>query len=95
MQIIIENSVMNNIIMKDHPLEIMVKTNKAGKLIFSNNLQVKKNTDVTRKKGLNLIAQRYLALTNETISIVNDGKQFTVTIPLVKNYKNGNFDYRG
>ena len=95
LQILIENAVRHNIIMKDHPLEIMVKTNKAGKLIFSNNLQVKKNTDVTRKKGLNLIAQRYLALTNETISIVNDGKQFTVTIPLVKNYKNGNFDYRG
>jgi LytS/YehU family sensor histidine kinase len=83
LQMLVENAVKHNMILKQNPLQISIKTVDNGKLIVSNNLQRKINRVESTKVGLNNIIKKYELMKHEAISIMDDGKVFTVTVPLI------------
>jgi LytS/YehU family sensor histidine kinase len=83
LQMLVENAVKHNMILKQNPLQISIKTVGNGKLIVSNNLQRKINRVESTKVGLNNIIKKYQLMKHEAISIMDDGKEFAVTVPLI------------
>ena len=83
LQMLVENAVKHNMILKDSPLEIMILTTISGKLIVSNNLQRKNVKIASNKVGLNNIVNKYRLMKQEEISVRDDGKEFTVIVPLI------------
>lgn len=82
LQPLVENAVKHNTITRSHPLYVVISAFR-DYLTVSNPLQPKiddseKGTGI----GLKNIASRYRLLTDEDISIVDDGKSFTVRLPL-------------
>lgn len=82
LQPLVENAVKHNTITRSHPLCVTISANR-DYLMVSNPLQPKiddseKGTGI----GLKNIASRYRLLTDGDVSIVDDGKTFTVRLPL-------------
>ena len=85
LQMLVDNCIKHNIISTKNPLYIKIFDD--GKSItVLNNLQLKQSEDSTGQ-GLKNIEGRYRFISNEPIKIVSDDKQFSVTIPLIKNEK--------
>jgi LytS/YehU family sensor histidine kinase len=59
LQMLVENAVKHNMILKDKPLQIMILTTNSGKLIVSNNLQRKDRMVSSNKVGLSNIVKKY------------------------------------
>ncbi|MBC7904331.1 MAG: histidine kinase [Gemmatimonadaceae bacterium] len=83
LQMLVENAVKHNAMMKDLPLFIKIKTEK-GKLIVTNNLQRKVRKVSSNKIGLSNIVKKYKLLKQEAIVVNDDGKDFAVVVPLIK-----------
>jgi LytS/YehU family sensor histidine kinase len=83
LQMLVENAVKHNMILKDKPLQIMLLTTNSGKLIVSNNLQRKDRMVSSNKVGLSNIVKKYRLMKQEEISVRDDGKEFAVIIPLI------------
>jgi len=84
-QMLLENAVKHNIISRDKPLGITVELDADSCLVFRNTLQRRTdNSRASTKTGLNNIANRYKYLADETIEIVDNGKEFIVKIPLIR-----------
>ena len=84
LQMLVENAVKHNMILKDSPLNILIMTTNSGKLIVSNNLQRKDRMVSSNKVGLTNIVKKYRLMKQEEISIRDDGKEFAVVIPLIQ-----------
>ena len=84
LQMLVENAVKHNMILKDSPLQILIMTTNSGKLIVSNNLQRKVRNVSSNRVGLGNIARKYQLMKGEEISVHDDGKQFAVAIPLIQ-----------
>lgn len=82
LQPLVENAVKHNTITRSHPLCVTI-TAHGEFLLVSNPLQPKID-DSERGTGIGLknIASRYRLLTDGDVSIVDDGKSFTVRLPL-------------
>jgi sensor histidine kinase YesM len=83
LQMLIENAVKHNMILKDSPLQIMLLTTNSGKLIVSNNLQRKDRMVTSNKVGLTNIVKKYRLMKQEEIMVRDDGKDFAVIVPLI------------
>jgi sensor histidine kinase YesM len=83
LQMLVENAVKHNMILKDNPLQIMILTTNSGRLIVSNNLQRKDRMVASNKVGLSNIVKKYRLMKQEEISVRDDGKEFAVIVPLV------------
>ncbi len=83
LQLLIENAIKHNIISRAKPLVITIET-KDGQLVISNKIQSKSTQLPSTKIGLKNIEKRYAIISNSPIAIKNDGKYFTVTLPLLK-----------
>lgn len=83
LQMLVENAVKHNMILKDKPLQIMILTTNSGKLIVSNNLQRKDRMVSSNKVGLSNIVKKYRLMKQEEISVRDDGKEFAVIVPLI------------
>jgi sensor histidine kinase YesM len=83
LQMLVENAVKHNMILKDKPLQIMILTTNSGKLIVSNNLQRKDRMVSSNKVGLSNIVKKYRLMKKEEISVRDDGKEFAVIVPLI------------
>jgi sensor histidine kinase YesM len=83
LQMLIENCVKHNIISGDKPLTIYIGVFN-NKIFVRNNLQPKitVNSD-SNGIGLHNIVHRYSLLTNEEVEILEDGKDFMVSLPLL------------
>lgn len=84
LQMLVENAVKHNMLLKDSPLRIMVITSNSGKLVVSNNLQRKTRNVQSNKVGLGNIAKKYQLMMKEEVAIHDDGKEFAVAVPLIQ-----------
>ncbi|MEO5892625.1 MAG: histidine kinase [Ferruginibacter sp.] len=84
LQMLVENAVKHNMILKDSPLQILIMTTNSGKLVVSNNLQRKGRNVNSNKVGLSNIAKKYELMREEEIAVQDDGKEFSVAIPLIQ-----------
>ncbi len=79
---LIENIVVHNIIDSDHRLEVRIRLNENRELVISNPVYPKLTPPDTNSTGLKNLESRFLLLMNKNIRIENDGKTFTVYLPL-------------
>ncbi|MBC7923596.1 MAG: histidine kinase [Ferruginibacter sp.] len=84
LQLLIENAVKHNVILKEQPLRIAISTNEEHQLIVRNNLQRKTLKVQSDRVGLNNIALRYKLLNQPDIRVRENEKEFTVIIPLIR-----------
>jgi sensor histidine kinase YesM len=83
LQMLVENAVKHNMILKDSPLHILIMTTNSGKLVVTNNLQRKDRMVSSNKVGLTNIVKKYRLMKKEEISVRDDGKEFAVVVPLI------------
>ncbi len=84
LQMLVENAVKHNMILRDSPLRIMILTTNSNKLVVSNNLQRKDRMVYSTKVGLHNIHNKYRLMKQEEIMIRDDGKEFSVVVPLIQ-----------
>ncbi len=82
LQLLIENAIKHNAVSKETPLHIMVYLDK-DKLVIKNNINPKITMEPGTGTGLQNIVKRYNLLSNENVSVLNDGIDFTVILPVL------------
>ncbi|MEM8509789.1 MAG: histidine kinase [Bacteroidota bacterium] len=85
-QILVENAIKHNSVSKNAPLAIYIEI--ADNTVFvSNNLQPKSNFYKESDSfgiGLNSIKNQLKLITDRSLEILNNGKEFRVAVPLIK-----------
>ena len=84
LQMLVENAVKHNMILKQSPLKILIMTTNSGRLVVSNNLQRKDRMVSSNRVGLTNIVNKYRLMKKEEISVRDDGKEFAVVVPLIQ-----------
>ena len=82
---LIENAIKHNVISSKQPLTVHIHTDEDNHLIISNKIQPKIGKEEGTGIGLANLAERYRIKWNENVEIFNDGKIFSVTLPLKQN----------
>jgi sensor histidine kinase YesM len=82
LQMLVENAVKHNRMMKECPLRIMLRTEN-GNLIVVNNLQRKVRQVSSNRVGLGNITKKYKLLGQPDIVVKETQKEFAVIIPLI------------
>lgn len=80
---LVENAIKHNVISGKQPLEVSISTTEEGLLKVLNPIQPKIMEEPGNGIGLANLAERYRLKWNENVEIVNDGRVFVVTLPLV------------
>jgi two-component system, LytTR family, sensor kinase len=83
LQLLVENAVKHNRLMKDQPLTIHIFSTQNNELVVSNNIQKKDTLVDSTRVGLQNINAKYRLLQKPGISIDRTGETFAVTIPLI------------
>ena len=86
LQILLENAVKHNEISPEKPLQVEIFDGKSAEqtcLIVRNNLQRKATRPHSNNVGLDNLRQRYELLGMTGFEVQNDGRYFTVTLPIV------------
>ena len=86
LQLLLENAIKHNVVSRAKPLLINVDVINHT-LVVSNKIQAKSTKVPSTKIGLKNIEKRYALISNETITILNNGTDFTVSLPLLKSNK--------
>ena len=81
-QLIIENATKHNAVTSDNPLKISIEVID-DKLKVCNNIIPKVTRVESTGLGHKYIRQQYMDLSGKTIEIENDGKSYSVTLPLL------------
>jgi two-component system LytT family sensor kinase len=84
LQLLVENAVKHNRLMKDQPLTIHIFTTQNQKLVVSNNIQKKDTVVDSTRVGLQNINARYRLMQKPGITIDSSGNTFSVTVPLIE-----------
>ncbi len=82
---LIENAIKHNVVSSRQPLTIHILTDDNNHLIVSNEIHPKIGKEEGSGIGLANLAERYRIKWNENVEIFDDGKNFTVTLPLKQN----------
>ncbi|WP_462251715.1 sensor histidine kinase [Ekhidna sp.] len=82
-QLLLENAIKHNVVSKSKPLVINVYV-KDDFIVVMNRIQKKSTQVPSTKMGLRNIEKRYELISDRTVEIVNDGKEFTVMLPLME-----------
>lgn len=82
LQMLIENAIKHNVISEQKPLTIYIGVFNGG-IFVRNNLQRKSVMNDSNGIGLNNIVHRYSFLTTHPIDIIDDDKEFMVSLPLL------------
>ena len=82
---LIENAIKHNVVSSRHPLTVHVLTDDDNHLIIKNEIQKKVGETEGSGIGLANLSERYLIKWNENVEIFDDGKIFSVTLPLKQN----------
>ena len=82
---LMENAIKHNVISSKQPLTIHVMTDDDNHLIISNKIQEQFGKEEGSGIGLANLSERYRIKWNENVEIFNDGKIFSVTLPLKSN----------
>ncbi|HVG12375.1 MAG TPA: histidine kinase [Flavisolibacter sp.] len=83
LQLLVENAVKHNVVSRDQPLRLQLYT-KDHELVITNNLQPRIKTMHSAGVGLENIRSKYKLLNQADIKINKTEKDFTITLPLVK-----------
>jgi sensor histidine kinase YesM len=87
LQLLVENVVKHNALSKTNPLVIDIFTTAGNKLVVNNNLQRRTAAVPSNKVGLENIKAKYGLLKQKGFQVMEDGKNFTVVLPLIWNNK--------
>lgn len=83
LQLLLENAIKHNVASKQQPLRIRITLEK-DELVVTNDLQPKTSLpEDSAGVGLSNISKRYELLSERTMTISNDGKSFTVRLPVL------------
>jgi two-component system, LytTR family, sensor kinase len=82
LQILIENALKHNVVDKDKPLSIEIKTNN-DYLVVSNNLQIRKLVETSNRQGLERLRSLYAFLTEKPVIVEQTATHFAVSVPLI------------
>ena len=85
LQLLIENAVKHNALSKNKPLVIDIFSTDWGTLIVRNNLQLRTVKAPSNKVGLENIKAKYELLKQPGFLVTEDGNNFTVELPLMRN----------
>jgi two-component system, LytTR family, sensor kinase len=85
LQLLIENVVKHNQLAKSHPLVIEIFTTAGNQLVVNNNLQRRTVKAPSNRVGLENIKAKYELLKQKGFQVMEDGKNFTVVLPLIWN----------
>lgn len=83
LQILVENAVKHNRMLKDKPLRIVLYIENE-KLVVANNLQQKVREVSSNRIGLSSILRKYELLSKEQIEILVTEDRFSVLLPLIR-----------
>lgn len=83
LQMLIENALKHIAATNDQPLKINIRS-EGGYIMVTNNINPKKNPEASTQTGLQNIINRYRHYGREDVEVINDGKMFTVKLPLLK-----------
>lgn len=83
LQLLIENAIKHNAVSKETPLIIDVFVENSNQLVIRNNINPKVTREAGAGMGLQNIVNRYNLLCNENVSVINNGKDFTVILPVL------------
>jgi two-component system LytT family sensor kinase len=85
LQMLLENAVKHNALSKNKPLTVEIFTTAGNKLVVNNNLQRRSVKAPSNKVGLENIKAKYDLLNMQGFQVMEDGKNFTVVLPLIWN----------
>lgn len=83
LQLLLENAIKHNIISKAKPLTVDINISD-DYIVITNKIQAKSTQLPSTKVGLKNIEKRYTLITKKSIKIVNDGNEFSVSLPILK-----------
>ena len=84
LQMLVENAVKHNVISRQKPLTISIRSKNDAYLVVENNLQPKKTHEPSTKFGLQNIKTRFKLLSKDEVIILETDDTFSVSIPLIK-----------
>lgn len=82
LQILIENAIKHNVVDKDKPLYIDIRT-KGDYLVVCNNLQLRKRVETSNRLGLDRLKSLYRFLTERPVLVEETDTDFAVSVPLI------------
>ena len=82
LQLLLENAIKHNVVSRAKPLVINVDASDDF-IVVKNKIQRKSTQLPSTKMGLKNIEKRYALISDRTVEIVNDDRQFSVTLPLL------------
>ncbi|MEO8085266.1 MAG: two-component regulator propeller domain-containing protein [Bacteroidota bacterium] len=82
LQLLVENAIKHNAVSKESPIYIEVLKENEN-IIVRNNLNPKMLKERSSGMGIQNITNRFRMLTDKTIEVIDDGKFFTVKIPIL------------
>jgi LytS/YehU family sensor histidine kinase len=83
-QHLLENAIKHNALTVENPLLIQVKYNN-NRIIVTNNIQAKSDTEETTRRGLANLADRYRILSGDEIIFQSDENHFSVSLKILEN----------
>lgn len=84
LQLLMENAIKHNVVSKESALTINVAL-KDGYLVVQNNINRKLSKEAGTGMGLQNIKSRYALLHEKPVLVNDDGKNFVVNLPILKN----------
>ncbi|MDR1722676.1 MAG: histidine kinase [Tannerella sp.] len=86
LQTLVENAIKHNVVSNRRPLTVTFVTTEKASIKVSNNIQPKKEPEISENIGLSNLAERYRLMWNREIAIRNVGNTFEVEIPLISKH---------
>jgi LytS/YehU family sensor histidine kinase len=83
LQLLLENAIKHNVISRSKPLKVHIAIQKEA-ILVTNKIQPKSTQLPSTKLGLINIEKRHALISDKRPIVENNGKEFTVTIPLLK-----------
>jgi len=80
---LLENVVAHNVIDSEHPLTIHIMMDENRNLVVQNKIQPKLTPSITNGTGLSNLQSRFQLLVGKSISVDDDGTNFSVCLPLL------------
>ncbi len=84
LQLLMENAIKHNVVSKEALLKIEIHIEN-GCLVVQNNISKKMNKEKGTGMGLENIKSRYTMLHEQPVQVNDDGKNFIVRLPILKN----------
>ncbi len=84
LQLLVENAIKHNAVSKESTLSIHLFTEHGSRLVIQNNINPKLSREAGTGMGLQNIINRYHILSNDAVQVTNDGRYFTVSLPVLK-----------